>query len=136
MSLFDPSKTEHRKKGVLRAYNCAATLILNMMEADKLCNFFSHITFYYLRRFLNAIFTLIKVLRSSYNAEIDLEAGKKLCTRATAVIQRCSVANNDCPGKAAKLVAQVWHSCNTAVLNEPPQLLVKSRFAGRYAVSQ
>jgi hypothetical protein len=131
MSFFDPSNSEHRKQGVLRAYNHAATMILVMMEADALCKFFSHGTAYHIRMFLIAIFTLVKVLRSSYSADIDLEAGKKMCNRATGFISRCSVANNDSAAKAAKIIAQVWHSKNTGVLHEPPYLFVKSRLAGR-----
>lgn len=131
MSFFDPSDTEPRKREVLKAYNYAASFILAMMEADARGKFFSHINFYHGRMFLIAIFTLVKVLRSSYSSDIDSEAGKKLCNRAVGCIPRCSVANNDSAAKSAKLVAQVWHSSNTAVLQEPPRLLVKSRLGAR-----
>lgn len=132
MSFFNPLDTESRKREVLKAYNYAASFILTMMEADARGKFFSHMIFYHGRMFLIAIFCLVKVLRSNYSSDIDLEAGKKLCNRAMGCISRCSVANNDSAAKSAKIIAQVWHSSNTAVLHEPPQLLVKSRLGARH----
>jgi len=134
MYFFDPSESESRKQGILNAYQSAVKLLLLMLEADARSNFFLHISSYHLRMYLMATCILIKVLHSSYSTDVDFEVGKRLVNRVVMSASRCSVSYNESPGKFAGMVSQVWHSTNKAVLEKPPQLLVKSRLGSRYAI--
>lgn len=131
MHFFDSSPTESRKQGVLKAYSSAVSLIQLMTKCDESFSFYSYICAYHLRMFLVATCILLKVLRSSYRDDVDFESGKRLCNQATIAISKCTVASNDSAGKWSKLAAQVWHSSNTKILDEPPELMVKSRLGAR-----
>ncbi|TVY65581.1 Regulatory protein LEU3 [Lachnellula suecica] len=127
MYFFDSSCTPTRKAGVLRAYASALSLITTLFSADATTSLFSHISAYHMRMFLTATCLVLKVLRSSYRQDVDFEEGKGLFDRATLAAGRCSIASGDTAGKITRLMAQVWHSGNEEALNEPPELLVKSR---------
>jgi hypothetical protein len=135
MYFFDSSPTETRKLGVLKAYTSAVNFILLITEADKAFSFFSYMCAYHIRMFLTADCILLKVLRSSYKDDIDFDAGKKLCDQATVAASRMAVTNNDAAGKTGKMVAQLWHSNNMEILEEPPELLVKSRLGARLVLA-
>lgn len=132
MYFFDSSHTETRKEGILKAYKSATKLALLVIEADKATDFLLYATAYDIRMFVVAACILLKVLRSSYSQDVDFEAGKSLLNQTTALTSRCVLGNNDSRGKIVKMVAQIWHSSNTEVLNEPPELLVKSRLGARF----
>ncbi|TVY34924.1 Regulatory protein, partial [Lachnellula occidentalis] len=127
MYFFDSSPTSTRKTGILRAYASASSFTTLITSLDSTCNLFSYMCAYHIRMFLVATCIMLKVLRSSYRHDIDFEAGKKLCSDATVAASRVAVGSGDSAGKVAKMVAQVWHSGDTGVLEEPPELLVKSR---------
>jgi len=127
MYFFDSSPTPTRKTGILRAYASAFSFTTLITSLDSTHKLFSYMCAYHIRMFLVATCILLKVLRSSYRHDIDFEAGKKLCNDATVAASKVAVGSGDSTGKLAKIVAQVWHSGDTDVLEEPPELLVKSR---------
>src|SRR6187402_3363214 len=86
MYFFDSSATEARKIGILKAYNSAAKLIRLMIEADAVCDFFLHVTAYQLGMLHIASCILLKVLRSSYAQDIDIDVGKRLFNEALVAI--------------------------------------------------
>lgn len=135
MNFFDSSNTESRKMGILKAYDSAASYVHLVVEADRVCDFCLYISTYHSKVLLIACFILLKVLRSAYVADVDFEAGKELCNQATIAVSKCSVTNNDSISKVAKMAAHVWHSSNTATLEEPPQLLIKSRLGAMSVTS-
>ncbi|TVY91060.1 Regulatory protein [Lachnellula willkommii] len=127
MYFFDSSPTPTRKTGILRAYASASSFTTLITSLDSTRNLFSYMCAYHIRMLLVATCIMLKVLRSSYRHDVDFEAGKKLCTDAMVAASRVAVGSGDSAGKLAKMVAQVWHSGDTGVLEEPPELLVKSR---------
>lgn len=131
MYFFDSSPTPSRKTGILRAYASAFSFTTLITSLGSTHNLFSYMCAYHIRMFLVATCIMLKVLRSSYRHDVEFEAGKKLCSDATVAASRVAVGSGDSAGKLAKMVAQVWHSGDTGVLEEPPELLVKSRLGAR-----
>lgn len=131
MYFFDSSETDTRKQNVLKAYHASITYINLMAEADRDHDYLLYAPTYPLRMYFMSCVILLKVLRSSYAADVDFELGRKLCNQAIIASSKSSIAQSDSPGKVAKLVSQVWHSSDVSMLQEPPKLMVKSRLGAR-----
>lgn len=132
MYFFDSSASDVRKVGILKAYSSAVAFIQVMTDVDKSIRLIGYMTGYHQRMFLIANCIMLKVLRSSYSQDVDFEAGKSLCNQTQVMISKLILSHKDSAGKSAQMVSQLWHSSNTDALNEPPELLVKSRLGARY----
>lgn len=136
MYFFDSTESPARKTNILKAYASAVSYMNTVLEADREHDYILYAPNYPLKMMTLACCLILKVLRSSYAADVDFDAGKKLCNRACIAAMKASVDPQDSPAKFAKMTAQVWHSHDRTILTEPPVLMVKSRLGARYVISQ
>ncbi|KUJ07834.1 uncharacterized protein LY89DRAFT_789497 [Mollisia scopiformis] len=127
MYFFDSTSSAARKHNILKAYRTSTSYIQLLTSFDQTSNYLLHAPSYPLKIFVLACCVLLKVLRSSYAADVDFEEGKRLCNLAIIAANKSSVAPQDSAGKVAKMVSQVWHSGDLRPLGEMPVLMVKSR---------
>lgn len=73
------------------------------------------------------IFTL-KVLRSKYAPLVDEEEGRKAFNLSLSLVRRCSIEDNDLPGRFSKIFAQLWAA--TPENCTPNGMKVTSRLGG------
>lgn len=135
MYFFDSTATPSRKANILKAYSSASSYINLVLSSDREHDYILYAPNYTQKMFSLSCCLILKVLRSSYASEVDFDEGKKLCNQACIAAMRSSVDPQDSAAKFAKMTAQLWHSRDTSVLNEPPVLMVKSRLGARYVTS-
>ncbi|OXV11863.1 hypothetical protein Egran_00376 [Elaphomyces granulatus] len=94
-------------------------------------NLLSYVTNYILQMLVSAAFALMKLLKSSFSCQIDLEHGRFLFNGTISAIRRISVVDNDRPVRLANVLSQMWNaSCsNSATGDDALQLKVRCRMS-------
>ena len=85
---------------------------------------------YFIPRMLSIAATvLLKIINSSYSVYVDHVAGKHAFNSCLRLLRRASVEDNDLPGKASRVMAQLWgvHRSFVAERAAEPSLKLKSR---------
>jgi hypothetical protein len=100
-------------QGIMKAYASAVKFLLTMAEADAAYGVLLYVPNYFFRMLLTATTILLKVLSSSYAVDVDdFDSAKKFFNNSLVLLSRCSIQNNDAPGKVAKLMAQSTRAAN------------------------
>ncbi|KAH8703837.1 putative C6 transcription factor [Talaromyces proteolyticus] len=73
-------------------------------------NLLIHATNYILQMIVSAAFALMKLLKSPFARQIDIDHGKFLFNGAISSIRRISVVDNDRPVRLANVISQMWNS--------------------------
>lgn len=73
-------------------------------------NLLIHATNYILQMIVSAAFALMKLLKSSFARQIDIDHGKFLFNGAISSIRRISVVDNDRPVRLANVISQMWNA--------------------------
>lgn len=73
-------------------------------------NLLIHATNYILQMIVSAAFALMKLLKSSFARQIDIDHGKFLFNGAISCIRRISVVDNDRPVRLANIISQMWNA--------------------------
>lgn len=73
-------------------------------------NLLIHATNYILQMIVSAAFALMKLLKSSFARQIDINHGKFLFNGAISSIRRISVVDNDRPVRLANIISQMWNA--------------------------
>jgi hypothetical protein len=94
-------------------------------------NLLSYVTNYILQMLVSAAFALMKLLKSSFSCQIDLEHGRFLFNGTISAIRRISVVDNDRPVRLANVLSQMWNaSCSiSATGDDALQLKVRCRMS-------
>ncbi|KAJ9236480.1 transcriptional regulator family: Fungal Specific TF [Paecilomyces variotii] len=95
-------------------------------------NLLSHATNYILQMVVSAAFALMKLLKSSFSRQIDLDQGKFLFNGAISAIRRISVMDHDRPVRLADVLSQMWNasgSGSSATGDDALQLKVRCRMS-------
>ena len=128
---FNSDSSNERRVAILQAYNSAISLISSMITADAGLGLFAHIPAYLFRMLFTAAGVVFKVLSSSYRQDVDLDLGKTTLNEAITAMRKCSVENNDVPGRHAEIIRQLWlcaETLTTIDTSQPPVLSHRSRF--------
>ncbi|KAJ6151418.1 hypothetical protein N7470_007015 [Penicillium chermesinum] len=89
-----------------------------------------HATNYILQMIVSAAFALMKLLRSSFNRNIDFNHGKLLFNGAISAIRRISVMDHDRPIRLADILAQMWNATSPEPAEEDNlQLKIRCRMS-------
>jgi len=99
---------EIRRKGLLRAYNLSQALISKIQEADQKTNLMSYSPTSFYRLTTISALVILKIIKSSYSNFVDAESGKSAFNSAISLIRQSSVEDNDLPGRASKILTQLW----------------------------
>ncbi|QKX64017.1 uncharacterized protein TRUGW13939_11190 [Talaromyces rugulosus] len=75
-------------------------------------NLLIHATNYILQMIVSAAFALMKLLKSPFARQIDIDHGKFLFNGAISSIRRISVVDNDRPVRLANVISQMWNAGN------------------------
>ncbi|MCJ1404154.1 hypothetical protein MMC11_007379, partial [Xylographa trunciseda] len=120
---------EYRKSGLLKAFTTAMHLIAAVDAAHSNFKLLDHCPFLIPRILSIAAIMLLKIINSSYVVYVDHVAGKQAFTSCLRLLRRASVEDNDLPGKASRVMAQLWgvHRSFVAERLEEPNLKLKSR---------
>lgn len=91
----------------------------------------SHSSNYILQMIVSAAFALMKLLKSPFSRQIDLEHGKLLFNGAISAIRRISVMDHDRPIRLADVLAQMWNAngSESASSDDALQLKVRCRMS-------
>lgn len=93
-------------------------------------NLLAHATNYILQMIVSAAFALMKLLKSPFSRQIDMDHGKFLFNGAISSIRRISVVDNDRPVRLANVISQMWNSgSSTSLGDEALQLGIRSRMS-------
>ncbi|KAJ5124317.1 uncharacterized protein N7515_008142 [Penicillium bovifimosum] len=119
---------EIRRKGLLRAYNTAQALIVKIRAADEATNLMSYSPSAFYRLTILAALVILKIINSSYSNFVDTESGKSTFISALSLIRQSSVEDNDLPGRASKILAQLWSFQSQRYRNiEDPSIRLTTR---------
>ena len=89
-----------------------------------------HSTNYILQMIVSAAFALMKLLKSSFNRNIDFNHGKLLFNGAISAIRRISVMDHDRPIRLADILAQMWNATSPEPAEEDNlQLKIRCRMS-------
>lgn len=94
-------------------------------------NLLSFVTNYILQMLVSAAFALMKLLKSPFSRQIDLEHGRFLFNGTISAIRRISVVDNDRPVRLANVLSQMWNAgcSNSATGDDALQLKVRCRMS-------
>ncbi|KAL2219139.1 hypothetical protein M432DRAFT_609996 [Thermoascus aurantiacus ATCC 26904] len=90
-------------------------------------NLLSHSSNYILQMIVSAAFALMKLLKSPFARQIDLEHGKLLFNGAISAIRRISVMDHDRPVRLADVLSQMWNANGSESANGEDALQLKVR---------
>jgi hypothetical protein len=127
--LLEPEETACRRAGVIRAYDNAIELATEIQSGDSSGSPFKLSPWAVYMTCLAAAVFISKVVHSSYQSYIDVEAGKRAFNTCLAILRQCSVEDNDLPGRGSRLTVQLWniHQGQTEEHQKPPTLKLASR---------
>lgn len=122
------------KRGILRAYETAMCLIQDLMSADDVSAFLATAPFMVLRIVLRAAFTMVKILFSSYGAELSRAQGKLVYDAAGLLLRQMAYqkTKEDKINRTAQAMAMTWkhmESVSSDLVHQPPVLRIRSRMA-------
>lgn len=126
----ESESSEIRKRGVIRAYSAALALTTAMNQAHSNFDLFNYIPGYLFRMLFTAACVMWKVLNSSYHRDVDFHAGKAVFNEGLSALRKCSVENNDIPGRQTETMAQLWHGVEVMdpeMVSRPPTVKCTSR---------
>ncbi|KAL1962443.1 hypothetical protein VTN77DRAFT_9714 [Rasamsonia byssochlamydoides] len=94
-------------------------------------NLLAHATNYILQMIVSAAFALMKLLKSSFSRQIDMDHGKFLFNGAISSIRRISVVDNDRPVRLANVISQMWNAgfTGSSTGDDALQLKIRSRMS-------
>jgi hypothetical protein len=93
-------------------------------------NLLAHATNYILQMVVSAAFALMKLLKSPFSRQIDMDHGKFLFNGAISSIRRISVVDNDRPVRLANVISQMWNAgSSTSTGDDALQLGIRSRMS-------
>lgn len=94
-------------------------------------NLLSHASNYILQMVVSAAFALMKLLKSPFSRQIDLDHGKFLFNGAISAIRRISVMDHDRPVRLADVLSQMWNASGSgsATGDDALQLKVRCRMS-------
>lgn len=129
------SSNSVRKAGILEAYSLAETFVTQSFDANWKSNFHSYLTSYLFRSLFMATCVLWKVLSSSYFLDVNHEAGKNTFNRAVSALKKCSIENNDIPGRQSEIMVQLWSYTEETpdMRNFEPTVVYRSRYSASIA---
>jgi hypothetical protein len=126
---FEPSASEMRKQGLLRAYSAALNFISKVVDEDTKSNFVKYMPNVFCQILNTAGMLLMKIINSSYSRYVDIESGKRSFNVILDLLRRATLEDNDIRGRGGKILAQLWtvHQARTIHRGQEPNLRVKSR---------
>ena len=110
---------------MMKVYGTADTFITLVTTTDATSGLILHTSSYIFRMLFNAATVFWKVLQSSYTYLIDVNAGKQRFGEAILALRKCSVKNNDIPGRQAEILMQMWQMPKQTM--KPPSLYSRGR---------
>ena len=127
---FETSVCDIRKRGLLKAFETASSVVEQMTAADAKSQLMAYAPNYLYRMLILAAICLLKILSSNYSPYVDCASGKRLFNSSLILLRRCSLENNDSVGRASKILGQLWSVHRTlAVGDEEPSLRVRTRLS-------
>lgn len=125
--------SDQKRKGILKSYATASTLISEIASADSSYQVLSYGPMTFPRMLFNAAYIILRVLASNLSDVVDIPAGEITFHSAVSCILRCSCGQMDITARAASIITDVWENRDELFHNEKntePTLLSRSRLAG------
>ncbi|KAE9369652.1 hypothetical protein N431DRAFT_427821 [Stipitochalara longipes BDJ] len=128
---FDSTHFEHRKSGILKAYNSATDFIALVTSSHILFNYFSYTPIANLKYLAAALAILIQVLNSNLCTCVDYATGAASIEAGLTALQNSSIESNDVFVRASEIFSYIWRmqNDNHELKKLSPTLLIKSRLS-------
>lgn len=127
--LLEPQESTDRRAGIIRAFDNVLDLVSEIESGDNgtLPIRFSAWSVY-VTCIAGAVY-ISKVVHSAYRPYIDVDRGKRAFNSCLLVLKRCSIEDNDLPGRSTRLMAQIWniYQGQSIKLRKTPTLRIASR---------
>ncbi|KIW96320.1 uncharacterized protein Z519_03389 [Cladophialophora bantiana CBS 173.52] len=116
-----------QKEHILKAYRAALNLIWKCQEREGHCRLLTCGPMIFTRALSDACNIALKVLRGGYYSQfVDVDEGRKAFNLGVSLVRKCSIEDNDLPGRYSKMLAQLWGT-TTEPADLQPGLKVRSR---------
>lgn len=117
------------REGILKAYRSAVDVIWRCQKRDTETQLFRRGTVMFRNALSIASVFVLKTLRSSNSQLVDAEEGRRAFNVSLSLLRKCSIEDNDLPGRFSKILSQLW--CATPKESSPQkELNVKTRLGG------
>jgi hypothetical protein len=128
---FDSTYFEHRRSGLLKAYNSATDFIALINSSHALFNYFSYTPISNLKYLAAALAILIQVLNSSLYTCVDYAAGVASIEAGLNALRYSSIEGNDVFVRASEIFSYLWseQKDDPELKKQTPTLLIKSRLS-------
>lgn len=117
------------KEGILKAYRAALSLISKCQQAEMESRLLTCGPSLFEKALCVACTFSLKVLRSGYSKLVDEIEGRKTFNLGLSLMRRCSIEDNDLPGRFSKIFAQLWNATPGTPTGNG-ELKVRSRLGG------
>ena len=125
---FETSVCDIRRRGLLKAFKTASSLIEQITAADGKSLLMAYVPHYFYRMLILAAIILLKILNSNYSQYVDCASGKRLYNVSLILLRKCSLENNDNIGRASKILSQLWSAHRSLAVGEgEPSLRIRTR---------
>jgi len=133
----DSTQAEHRRDGILKAYNSAIEFIRMSSLNGSFSSLLPYSPILAMKTLLMAGGIVLEVLTSSYYKFTDYSAGAVSFDSAMIALKQCSVKENDLPVRAADVLSYVWRiqKDDQERLKQVPALSIKSRLGASLVFS-
>ncbi|KAJ9630069.1 hypothetical protein H2204_008724 [Knufia peltigerae] len=117
------------REGILKAYRSAVDVIWRCHKRDTDTQLFRRGPVIFRNALSIASVFVLKTLRSSNSQLVDAEEGRRAFNVSLSLLRKCSIEDNDLPGRFSKILSQLW--CATPPESSPQRgLNVTSRLGG------
>lgn len=127
--LLERSPNTSLKEGILKAYRAALSLISKCQQAEMESRLLTCGPSLFEKALCVACTFSLKVLRSGYSKLVDEMEGRKTFNLGLSLMRRCSIEDNDLPGRFSKIFAQLWNA-SSGTSSGNGELKVRTRLGG------
>lgn len=128
---FDSSQFEHRRTGILKAYNTATQFIALINSSHAIFNYLSYCPVTNLKYLCASLAILMLVLNSDLCTCIDWTTGEASIESGLAAMRTSSIESNDIFMRAAEIISYLWQAQKDdhELKKQGPTLLIQSRLS-------
>ncbi|KAF2160323.1 hypothetical protein M409DRAFT_60025 [Zasmidium cellare ATCC 36951] len=116
-------------EGLLDGYHSATSIIQELSRQEPDDNVLLRGPVIFQNALMMASVFVLKILRTRHVRLVNLQEGQRMFKLSIVLIRKCSIEDNDLPGRMSKILLQLW-SRPTDPNSSPQKLNVQSRLAG------
>jgi hypothetical protein len=128
---FDSTYVDHRRSGILKAYNTSTELIALVNSSQALFNYLLYSPISSLKYLGAALAILIQVLNSNLYTCVDYTAGVESINAGLSALRNGAVQENDVFARASEVYSYVWRmqTDDQELKQQTPTLVIQSRLS-------